>query len=183
MLRAASIAVVLMLLAGSAAAQFTTFPRIGASAAPDRYVGEIAVAADETFQVHVLVLGPDDETPLTRGFRSFAWAILEACCGGAAEVVDVDFGGPWQHEGDCIGGMVSTNDACPGDGWYRLTTLTMRMLDDRPGEYYLMCGPIGLAYDCAGAGVVMTDLPLVIHYAGGVATESTTLGAVKSSFD
>jgi hypothetical protein len=56
------------------------------------------------------------------------------------------------------------------------------MSTDVSGDYGLLCGPIDLAYDCAGAGVVMTDLPLVIHFSGSVAAERSTLGAVKSSF-
>ncbi len=182
MLRAVTLTILLGLLAAPAAAQYTLFPRLGVSAAPDRYVSEIAVADDATFEVHVLVLGPDDNTPLAQGFQSFTWAMLEACCGGAAELVDVDLAGPWQHEGSCLGGMVSSSDQCPTEGSYRLATLTLRMATNVPGDYYLLCGPINLAYDCAGAGVVMTDMPVLIHYSSSVPVERSTLGAVKSGF-
>jgi hypothetical protein len=182
MLRGTVLAVLLGLLAVPAAAQYTQFPRLGVSAAPDRYVPEIVVANDETFEVHVLVLGPDDDTPLTQGFQSFSWALLEACCGGAADLVGVDLAGPWQHEGSCLGGMLSHSDQCPSGGWYRLATLTLRMATDVPGDYFLLCGPINLAYDCAGDGVVMTDMSLLIHYTNDTPVERTTLGAVKSTF-
>lgn len=182
MLRAATFTLLLGLLAAPASAQFTQFPRLGVSAAPDRYVGEIAVLDDATFEVHVLVLGPDDDTPLDRGYLSFTWALLEACCGGAAELVDVQLAGPWTHEGSCIGGMESYTDSCLTAGSYRLATLTLRMATDVPGDYWLLCGPINLAYDCAGEGVVVTDLPLLVRYANEVPVERATLGSIKSSY-
>lgn len=182
MLRVATFTLLLGLLAAPAAAQFTEFPRVGVSAAPDRYVGEITVADDATFEVHVLFLGPDDDTPLAGGFRSVTWALLEACCGGAAELVDVELHGPWQHEGSCIGGMLSYSDQCLTETSYHLATLTLRMATDVPGDYFLLCGPINLAYDCAGVGVVMTDMPVLVHYSTNVPVERSSLGSVKSSF-
>jgi len=174
--------ILLGLFATPAMAQFTLFPRLGVSAAPDHYVPEITVANDETFVVHVLVLGPDDDTPLTHGFQSFRWALIEACCGGAAVLVDVELAGPWQHDGSALGGMLSFSDQCPTQPWHRLATLTLRMTTSNPGDYFLLCGPIDLAYDCAGAGVVMTDLPLLVHYTNNVPLARSTLGAVKSAF-
>jgi hypothetical protein len=174
MLRAAVFASVFCLLALPASA----LPRLGVSAAPDRYVSEISVPQGETFQVHVLV----DATPLQQGFQSFNWAILQACCGGAATVLSVESADGWQNEGTCLGGMLSTWDDCAAQASYRLATLTMRMVTPESGDYFLMCGPIGLGYDCAGAGVLMTDLPLVIHYAGSVPAERSTLGSVKCRF-
>jgi hypothetical protein len=182
MLRTATFTLLLGVLAAPATAQFTDLPRLGVSAAPDRYVGEITVQDDATFEVHVLVLGPDDDTPLDLGFLSFTWALLEACCGGAAELVDVALADPWIHEGSCIGGMESYSEQCITAGSYRLATLTLRMATSVSGNYWLLCGPINLAYDCAGEGVLMTDLPLLVRYANNVPVERATMGSVKSSF-
>jgi hypothetical protein len=182
MLRTTALILLLGLAAAPASAQYTEFPRLGVSAAPDRYVSEISVADDATFEVHVLVLGPDDDTPLDAGFQSFTWAMLEACCGGAAILVDVDLAGPWEHVGSCLGGMVSSSDQCPMEGSFRLATLTLQMATHIPGDYWLLCGPINLAYDCAGTGIVMTDMPVLVHYANNVPVERSTLSSVKSSF-
>jgi hypothetical protein len=183
MLRTATFTLLLGLLAVPAMAQFTEFPRLGVSAAPDRYVGEIAVDGDETFEVHVLVVGPDDDTPLDVGFQSFTWALLESCCGGAAELVDVELAGsPWQHEGTTIGGMESYREQCVIEETVYLATLTLQMVTDVPGDYWLLCGPTNVAYDCAGAGVVMTDLPILVRYANEVPVQRSTLGSLKSSF-
>lgn len=183
MLRTATFSLLLGLLAVPAMAQFTEFPRLGVSAERDRYVGEITVVDDATFEVHVLVVGPDDDTPLDRGFQSFTWALLESCCGGAATLVDVELAGaPWQHEGSTIGGMESYSEQCLTEESHYLATLTLRMDTDISGDYWLLCGPINVAYDCAGASVVMTDLPLLVRYGNNVPAERSTLGSVKSSF-
>jgi hypothetical protein len=180
-------AALVLLLALPAAAQIVTFPRLGASAAADHHDPEITVDGDEVFELHVLVLPPEGETTLGHDFREFEWVLLEPCCGGAAVVLEIDYNPAFSHEGTLLGGMVSTlqeGEACATGEVIRLATLQVQMDPETlPGLYYILAGPFGLAYDCAGEPVVMTDMQLAVQYDDDLTPVGrTSLSEVKTLF-
>lgn len=170
----------------TALAQYPSFPRLGLSTAPDRYELDIAVHGDETFELHVLVLPPDGETLHEHQYRSFQWAVLEACCGGAAVILDEEYNPACQSEGDTLGGMVTEFDECVGGDVIHLATLTLQMAIDVPGVYWIIAGPLGLATACSEFGeytVLMTDMLVNVHYTTDVTpAEGTSWTGVKNLF-
>ncbi len=180
-------AALLLMLALPAAAQIVTFPRLGASAAPDHHAPEITVDGAEVFELHILVLPPDGEATLGHDFREFEWVLLEPCCGGAALVQHIDFNPAFTHEGTLLGGMVSTlqeGQECAAGEVIRLATLQVQMDPQTlPGLYYILAGPFGLAYDCASEPVIMTDMQLAVQYGGDISpVDGTSLSEVKALF-
>lgn len=171
-------------VAAPASAQYLTFPRLGVSAAPDHYEPEIQVDGDQEFQLYVLVLAPQDETPLTTSFSSFNWAVLQSCCGYDTELVDESYEDGFTHTGTALGGVVCDADGCRGGDYVRLATLTFRMITNYPGDYFMMCGPVTYQQACDGSNVVFTDLNVVIHYTvdGQTPVENQSWGAVKALF-
>ena len=167
----------------AASAQFVTFPRVGLSAAPDRYEPTLAVEGQDPFDVYVIAVPAEGEAVFGHGFTSFEWAVLEACCGGAAEVVTETYNPACQHEGGIYAGVTTTLDACTGGEVILLATLTLQMTVDQSGSYYVIGGPTGLASDCDGGGVLMTDLILYVDYnATSTPVEGSTLSRVKDLF-
>jgi hypothetical protein len=157
--------------------------RVGVSAASDGYAGEITVGSpDEYFQVHVLVVGPADGLPLTGGLTRLNWGILQACCDGTIEVVDVTYDDCCHHDGYPLVGVESVAEQCLEQPVVHLATLTMRMFTQVAGNYQLLAGPLNYAYDCAAQPVNMDNLNVVIHYAGGTPVERASLGSVKAGF-
>lgn len=180
-------AALVLMLALPATAQLITFPRLGASAAADHYDPEITVDGTEVFSLHILVLPPEGETTLGHDFRDFEWVLLEPCCGGAAIVLDMDLNPAFTHDGTLLGGMVSTlqeGEACPSGEVIRLATLELQMDPQTlPGLYYILASPFGLAHDCAGEPVVMTDMQLAVQYGGDISpVEGSSLSEVKGLF-
>jgi len=172
-----------LMLVASASAQFLTFPRIGLSAAPDHYDPDITVRGEETFELYVLALAADDGVPLPHDFDSFHWAVLEACCGGAAVILESEFSPLCEHEGDVLTGVVTTAADCMGGDYVQICKFTMQMATDVEGLYYIIAGPMSVAQTCDGEEVVMTDMVVNIAFHGDqtpVHTQSLT--KVKSLF-
>lgn len=183
--RAALVAACFMvLLAVPSAAQYLTFPRIGVSAASDRYEPEIDVHGDEAFQIHVVALPAEGEEALTHDFGQFQWAVLEACCGGAAAIIAEQYNPAYEHVGSPYAGVVTTSEECMSGEVVWICTLTVQMVVDEPGNYYIAAGPLALSQTCDGQGVVMTDLMVFVNYTSDVTpVESTSLSDVKALFD
>jgi hypothetical protein len=182
--RTALLGALLCLLIALPAAAQVTFPRLGLSAAPDHYDPDIEVEGDETFQLHILVLGDTDGEPLEQDYGLFHWAVLEACCGGAAVIIDEEYNPACEHDGAPLSGVVTTAEECMGGDVVRLCTLTLQMTVDEPGIYYIIAGPLSLSQTCDQQGVVMTDMLVDIHYtpANSTPTEQSTWSEVKSLF-
>ncbi|MEZ4387942.1 MAG: hypothetical protein R3D98_10290 [Candidatus Krumholzibacteriia bacterium] len=177
-------ALLVLLLSLPASAQYLTFPRIGVSAAPDRYVSEIDVHGDATFELYVVALPPEDQSAFAQEFGEFQWAVLEACCGGAAAIVAEDFNPACEHVGSPYGGVVTTSEVCMSGEAVWLCTLTLQMVVDQPGRYYVVAGPLALAQTCGGEGVVMTDLLVDVNYTTDVTpVETLSLSRIKALFD
>ena len=66
-----------------------------------------------------------------------------------------------------------------------LCTLTLQMGQDIPsGSYYVIGGPLGLAYDCEGESVLMTDMTLHVNYTSDITpVEQSSWSGVKELFD
>jgi hypothetical protein len=174
---------IVLLPAGAADAQEFSFPRLGLSAAPDRYEPVVQVHGRETFEVHVIVLPPAGEKSLDQGYTSFHWALLEPCCGGAAEILSAEFNPAAESTGVLLGGVVTSFDDCAGGEVIHLGTLTARMLVDLPGEYWSIAGPLSQAQACDQEPVVMTDMVVYVNYTTDVMpVESTGLSGVKALF-
>jgi len=173
-----------VLLAVPASAQFLTFPRIGVSAAPDRYEPEIDVHGDEPFQIHVVAVPPEGQDSLTQEFGQFQWAVLEACCGGAAAIISEEYNPACEHVGTPYAGVVTTSEECMSGEVVWICTLTVQMVVDEPGSYYISAGPLALSQTCDGQDVVMTDLMVYVNYTSDVTpVESTSFSEVKSLFN
>ncbi len=182
-IRLATLVVLLVALAVPAMAQIV-FPRIGVSAAPDRYEPEIAVHGDETFDLHVVALPPEGQAEFDQEFGMFQWAVLEACCGGAAVIVAENYNPDCEHVGTPYSGVVTTSEECMSGSVVRLCTLTLQMVGQEPGRYFVAAGPLELSLTCAGDGVVMTDLMVSVDYTSDITpNEASSLSEVKALFD
>lgn len=172
-----------LLPVGSASAQYVAFPRLGLSAAPDRHEPRLAVHGREPFTLHVIVLPRPDQAVLEHDYSSFHWAVLEACCGGAGEILDLQDGPSCLSEGEPLGGVVSQLEECAGGQVVHLAALTMRMTVDEPGEYWFLAGPLAQATTCDQQPVVMTDLMVHVDYTSDVMPVApSSLSGVKSLF-
>jgi hypothetical protein len=164
-------------------AQYPSYPRLGLSAAPDRFELDISVHGDETFELHVVVLPPEGETVHAHDYSYFEWAVLEACCGGAAVILDEDYNPQCQSDGTSLGGIQSVFDECQGGEVIHLATLTLQMAIDQPGIYWIIAGPLDAALTCDGQPVVMTDMLVNVHYTTDVTpVESSSWSGVKNLF-
>jgi len=172
------------LLTTSAMAQFIAFPRIGVSASPTEQVSEIDVHGSETFELYVIALPPENEPVFQHDYGVFQWVLLEACCGGSAELVDETFNPACEHEGGIYSGVISSAEECMDGSVAWLCTLTLRMATDDPGRYYVIAAPAAQAVTCAGEDVVMTDMLVNVNYTTDTTpAEATSLSAVKGLFD
>jgi hypothetical protein len=181
--RTVTLTALALLLAAPAMAQIM-FPRIGISAAPDRYVSTVEVYGDETFELYIVALPAEDQVVHQHDYGTFQWAVLEACCGGAAEIIAEDYNPEFEHQGSAYGGVVTTSEECMNGQAVLLCTLTLQMDTDDPGVYYVMAGPLALSQTCAGDDVVMTDMIAFVNYeAGATPVERTSLTAVKDLFE
>ena len=170
-------------LVTTASAQYVTFPRVGLSGAPDHYEPWVSVHGQVPFEVYMIVLPAEGNTLMEHEYRSFNWAVLEACCGGAASIVSEDYNPACQHDGTAYGGVVTTVEECVSGEVLLLCTLTLQMDTDVPGNYFVIGGPLGLAYDCAGEGVLMTDMLLQVEFTNDITpVESSTWSDVKDLF-
>lgn len=177
-------ACLVVLLALPATAQFLTFPRIGVSAAPDRYEPEIAVHGAEPFELHVIAIPPEGQQAFDHDFGQFQWAVLEACCGGAAEIIGEAYNLAYEHVGSPYAGVVTTSEECMSGEVVWLCTLTVQMVVDQPGSYYVSAGPLALSQTCDGQDVVMTDLMVYVDYTSDVTpVEASSLSEVKALFN
>ena len=177
-------AALLLLVALPASAQFLMFPRIGVSGAPDRYVSEVSVHGTDTFELYVVALPPEDQTAFEQEFGQFQWAVLEACCGGAAVIVSEEYNPACQHDGAPYSGVVTSSEECMSGEVVWLCTLTLQMIVDEPGRYYVAAGPLALAQTCGGDGVVMTDMLVDVNYTSDVTpADATSFSEVKALFD
>ncbi len=123
------------------------FPRVGLSPRPDHYEPYLDVHGQVPFEVYMIVLPAEGNTLMEHEYRSFNWAVLEACCGGAASIVGESYNPACQHDGTAYGGVVTTVEECVSGEVLLLCTLTLQMVIDEPGSYYVIAGPLALAYD------------------------------------
>lgn len=174
-----------LLAAAPAAAQYLTFPRVGVSAAEDAYVTELNVEGDELFELHVVLLPREDQSALQEDYGMVHWGVLEACCGGAAQVVDAVYNPALEHEGGVYSGVYSTGEECMDGEAVWLATLILRMTENQPsGRYYVIAGPMSVAQTCGGDDVVLTDLIAHVNYTNDVTpVERSSLSAVKALFE
>ena len=185
MARAALLATLIVAVsAASASAQYVMFPRIGVSASPDHYQPILELVGEDTFELYVVALPAEDQTTLQQDYGRFHWAVLEACCGGAAAVIETWYNPVYEHEGDPYLGVYSSSEECMNGSIVHLATLSLRMLIDIPGQYYVIGGPLAVARTCEQEDVVLTDLIAYINYQPTVTpTDQTSLSDVKAMFE
>jgi len=177
------VALIAVLSALPAAAQFIAFPRLGVSAAPDYYEPSIDVTGDETFEIYVIALPPEDATAFEHVYSQFSWWLLEACCGGAAQLVSQSFEPGFEHEGAVYTGVTSSAVDCVDGSVALLCTLTLEMTGEDTGQYYILAAPSEQALTCEGDPVVITDMLVAVNYdSGELPVESTTLSEIKRLF-
>lgn len=173
-----------LLTAAAEAARYDDYPRLGFSAAADRYTPVIEVRGDEVFALHVIVLPPEGATSLGHDFSTFHWAVMEVCCGGAATVLDEDYNPSCQNDGNLFSGVVTTFEPCAAGDVIHIATITMRMVVEHTGEYVLMAAPLSQAITCDADLVVLTDMMVTVDYTGeGTAVAASSWSEVKSLFD
>ncbi len=174
---------VCLVLAAPAAAQYVVFPRVGLSGAPDHYEPVVEVHGQDPFDIYVIVLPPEGQALMQNEYASFNWAVLEACCGGAANIVSEVYNPACEHVGSAYGGVTTTVDECVSGAALLLCTLTVQMDTDIPGTYWVVGGPLGLSYDCVGEGVLMTDMIINVIYTNDTTpVEASTWSDVKELF-
>ena len=176
-------ALLCIVVATPAASQYVTFPRLGLSGAPDRYEPSIDVQGTAPFDIYVIVLPAEGEPTLEYDYHSFHWGILESCCGGAAAIVGEDYAGNCTHEGTPYSGVTTVGNECLTGDSILLCTISLQMTLDQTGQYFVIGGPLSLAYDCYEAGVLMTDMTLYVNYTSdNTPVDTVTLSGVKQLF-
>lgn len=157
----AAAALVLVAWATVAGAQPPSFPRIGLSTAPDHHSTSIAVAMDEPFDLHMLLLPPENGEPLF-DVSLLRWAVFQVCCGGVASLEAVDYSGGMEHAGHPFDGVTSVAADCITDEIVHLATITFTLRADDPGLYLMVAGPTDWAQDCSGENVVLMDMAVEV---------------------
>jgi hypothetical protein len=176
--RASMLASMAVLLAAcSVDAQFEAYPRLGFSAAADRYQPTITVQGDEIFELHIIVTPPDGEAGLAHDFAAFHWAVLQFCCGGAADILSEQFNPAGQSEGDILFGIHTTFAECVSGEVIHLATLSMQMTVDVSGRYGVFAAPLSQALTCDDQPVVLTDMMVYVDFS----TDSTPVAASSLS--
>jgi len=171
-----------LLAAAPARAQYE-FPRIGLSAASDRYVTAMEVEVGVPFEIYACVFGHLPGQPLQQPLQQVAWVVHQACCGAVLDLVDVQYNPEFTHAGESpLSGMVSSVAGCVDAEGIWLATLTVRLLAPGPGEYLWAAGPYSLPVDCDGANPVFMDMPVNITVPGGTPGEDSAWGAVKARY-
>jgi len=182
--RAATIGVLAgaLLAAASASAQYD-FPRIGLSAAPDRYVDAMEAGIGEEFTIYACVFAHVPGEPLQLPLRSVAWVIHQACCGASLDVVDVQYNPDLLHEGRSpLSGMVSSVEGCLDQDGIWLATLTVRLNAPGPGDYLWAAGPYAAAVDCDGGNPFFMDMPVNITVPASTPSANSSWGTLKAGY-
>jgi hypothetical protein len=172
----------LLLAAGSASAQYD-FPRIGLSAAPDRYVDAMEAEIGEEFTMYACVFAHAPGEPLQQPLQSVAWVIHQACCGAYLDLVDVVYNPEFVHVGQSpLSGVVSSAETCVDREGIWLATLTVRLDAPGPGDYLWAAGPYAGAADCDGGTPVFMDMPVNITVPGSTPVVSSSWGTLKARY-
>jgi hypothetical protein len=177
------LAAVLLLLAGAATAQLPPpNARLGLSAAPDRHEPILQIQLGDPFTLYMIATG-NEGAPLPYSVSAFEWAVYAVCCGGAGEIIDVQYNPALSHEGHPFIGVMSTAPGCLEDGVLSLAAVTFVLDIDRPGSYLIHAGAIGPTRDCAGEGHLMMDLTVEVQVQGSTTTSHTrNWGSLKASY-
>jgi hypothetical protein len=171
----------LALTAAGAAAQDA--PRIGISAAPDSYVGELVVGEGEVFTLYACIFGPAGGEPVELQLASVAWVIHQVCCGAEINIHDIQFNPDLIHEGHPLVGVSSTTPTCIDEQGVVLATMQASLANIQTQEMLWAAGPFGPARDCDGGSPLLDALPLTIIYDGVITPDETTSwGAVKAVY-
>jgi hypothetical protein len=54
----------------------------------------------------------EDQVVHQHDYGTFQWAVLEACCCGAAEMIGETYSPSFEHVGSAYGGVVTTSEEC-----------------------------------------------------------------------
>ena len=180
----ATAGLILVALAASASAQPPQFPRVGLSTSPDYHSEFISVAMDEPFDLHMLVLPPENGEPLF-DVSMVRWAVFQVCCGGVASLEAVDYTPGLDHEGHPFDGVTSVASDCITDEIIHLATITFTLHADDPGVYLMVAGPTDWAQDCGGENEVLMDMVVLVDlYDPNDQTpvERTSWGSLKATY-
>jgi len=145
------------LLAGNASAQYD-FPRLGLSAVPDDYVGEMSAEIGDTFTVYAGVYGSESGIPLDEDILSLSWTVHQVCCGADLIVVDHEFVGDFVSEGHPLAGVTSLAPSCVSADFIPLAVLRVLLLTpDGPGDYLMSGGPYAPSENCDGESPIFME--------------------------
>ena len=175
---------VLIVWAAAAGAQTPQFPRIGLSTSPDYHSEFISVAMDEPFDLHMLLLPPENGDPLF-DVSMVRWAVFQVCCGGVASVEAVNYTTELEHEGHPFDGVTSVANDCITDEIVHLATITFTLHADNPGVYLMVAGPTDWAQECGGENVVLMDMVVLVDLYDPddqTPVEQKSWGSVKATY-
>ncbi|MBE0566941.1 MAG: hypothetical protein IH621_13355 [Krumholzibacteria bacterium] len=176
-------AVLALALAAVPAAAQWDFPRIGLSAAPDRYVDALTAEVGEEFTLYACVFAHEPDQPLQQQLSLIPWVVHQACCGAWMDVISVELNPALEHVGASpLSGMVSSAAACLDQEGIMLAALTVRLDAPGPGDYIWAAGPYALVEDCEGGHPVFMDMPVTITVPGTTPTEASRWGALKALY-
>jgi len=174
----------IMLVAISASAQ--EFPRLGLSAAPDRYESIIETEAGSPFTLYIIATGSDDLEQLPFDLKTVDWVVYSACCGDSPVLItETVYPGNTTAEGNPYFGMRTTAAAdCIDGATVLLATLTFDWIPATRASFPLAAGAIVPAVDCEGAEHVLAGLNVQVLVKGGslVPNDDPTWGRLKSYF-
>ncbi len=180
---AAALALVALLVAGPAAAQYD-FPRIGLSASPTSYVDTMTAEIGHEFTLYACVFAHEPGQPLQQPLHQVSWVVHQACCGAYLDVQSVELNPLLEHTGSTpLAGMVSSVDGCLDESAILLATLTVRLDAPGPGQYLWAAGPYAFAQDCEGGNPIFMDMPVTITVPNNsTPTEVRDWGALKALY-
>ena len=173
-----------MLAANAAVAQ--EFPRLGLSAAPDRYESIIETEAGSPFTLYIIATGSDDREKLPFDLKSVDWVVYSACCGDSPVLItEIVLPQNTTAEGNPYFGMRTTAAAdCIAEPTVLLATLVFDWIPATRASFPLAAGAIVPAVDCEGDEHVLAGLNVQVLVKGGslVPNGDPTWGRLKSYF-
>ena len=181
--RLAALALVAALLVATVAQAQISYPRLGLSASKDAYVDTMTSEAGQPFTLHVIATGVDGLLPLPFEMATFDWAVFAVCCGGAAGMLGYELCADLDHAGHPLVSVTSSAETCLDRDVIYLASVTFFLEGEGPGDYLMVAGATGPAYDCDGGNHLLMDLAVTVTLTGDVTpTDDPTWGQVKALY-
>jgi hypothetical protein len=175
--------VVLAMLTASLAGAQTAYPRVGMSASPHEYVGNIEVVPGEEFTLYACVFGSGPGEPVNQAFTSLSWVIHQVCCGAEVDISHFDFNPDLDNVGHPLLGVQTSSETCYDQDSIVLATMTCTMSNPTPGGVLWAAGPFDASLDCQGGNALFMGMAVTINVDEDVLpVEDTQWGSLKAIY-